>query len=87
MSEALINSFLGILIQFLTLFLIVKILLKKPKVMLSLKEILIAIVMACFFIMMYTIDYSSINTIFSFIVMVICGRFYKWYDTTKFSYY
>lgn len=71
MSEALINSFLGILIQFLTLFLIVKILLKKPKVMLSLKEILIAIVMACFFIMMYTIDYSSINTIFSFIVMVI----------------
>ena len=40
MSEALINSFLGILIQFLTLFLIVKILLKKPKVMLSLKEIL-----------------------------------------------
>lgn len=56
MSEALINSFLGILIQFLTLFLIVKILLKKPKVMLSLKEILIAIVMACFFIMMYTID-------------------------------
>ena len=71
MSEALINSFLGILIQFLTLFLIVKILLKKPKLMLSLKEILIAIVMASFFIMMYTIDYSSINTIFSFIVMVI----------------
>lgn len=71
MSEALVNSFICIIIQFLTLFTCTKILLKKPKIMPSIKEIFNVLIMTIFFIMLYKVDYSYINTLLSFIVMVI----------------
>lgn len=71
MSEVLLNNFICIIIQFLTLFTCTKILLKKPKIIPSLKEIFSVLIMASFFIMLYKIDYSSINTLLSFIVMVV----------------
>ena len=71
MSEELVNSFICIIIQFLTLFTCTKILLKKPKIMPSIKEIFNVLIMTIFFIMLYKVDYSYINTLLSFIVMVI----------------